>query len=98
MSKGSKQERQAGNKERHEQGHAVKVAFKEQAQENVGKRELDKTTALVTSAVENLRTVRDLRAIAKASNKTRLTKIERHQALLVDLLKDLQNAYGRGEK
>jgi hypothetical protein len=89
MAKGSKQDRQLANKERHEQGQAVKL----EAQASIGSRELDKIDQLVSESIANLRTVRDLKAISKSSTKARLTKIERHQALLVELLNDLKQNY-----
>jgi pantothenate synthetase len=60
--------------------------------------ELEKAVKLLEEAKANLRTVRDLRALAKSTKKNKLTKIERHAALLVDLYQDLIKAYQASNK
>ena len=59
---------------------------------------LEKITILHEESKVVLRVVRDLRAGAKSTKKTRLTKIERHAALLVDLYEDLKSAYAKDGK
>lgn len=58
----------------------------------------EKLLGLKLESQAMLRTVRDLRAIAKSTKKNKLTKIEKHQALLVDLYDDLVKAYSKTEK
>jgi len=58
---------------------------------------LEKVTILHDESKEILRVVRDLRAGAKSSKKTMLTKIEKHAALMVDLYADLRDAYLKRE-
>ena len=58
-------------------------------------RDLTKAKLLLMQQTHALRVVRDLKVLAKSSKKAKLTKIEKHSALLVDLLEDLTKAYGK---
>lgn len=53
----------------------------------------EKVTILYDESKVILRVIRDLKVAAKSIKKIRLTKIERHQALLVTLYLDLLAAY-----
>jgi hypothetical protein len=59
--------------------------------------ETDKIKVTILIAVEegNLRTVRDLRACSKSTIKNKLTKIEKHTALVVEELKKLAAMYAK---
>lgn len=54
---------------------------------------LAKTEALIVTQTEHLRTVRDLRADSKSTIKNKLTKIEKHVALVLEELKNLKAMY-----
>ena len=56
---------------------------------------LEKVTVLYEESKEILRIVRDLKAGAKSTKKAKLTKIEKHAALMVDLYMDLGKAYSK---
>ena len=56
---------------------------------------LEKIVILHEESKEILRVVRDLRAGAKSSKKAKLTKIEKHAALMVELYMDLGKAYSK---
>jgi len=52
-----------------------------------------KVDILIDVETTNLRIVRDLRACSKSTIKNKLTKIEKHTALVVDELKKLKAMY-----
>ena len=51
--------------------------------------EKEKLTIIAEETKTVLRVIRDIKALAKGTKKTRLTKIIKHTALLVDLYTDL---------
>jgi hypothetical protein len=58
----------------------------------------EKIGILYSESKEVLRIVRDLRAAAKSTQKTKLMKIERHSALMVGLFADLLDAFEKDKK
>lgn len=59
------------------------------------KRDLDKIQVMITALKEQLRTVRDIKATSKSTFKSKLTKLEKHIALTVELSQKLTESYGR---